>query len=112
MKHERNHHGAVDKSFSEQQTRIVDANYILCEKNCTRTRSGIGSYGRWQAHRQTGGRQVADEIQVNLEIFKNHCTYIERFDILLRLTKVEHHYSSRNAFQVFFRVKYIVTLVF
>ena len=22
----------------------------------------------------TAGRQVADEIQVNLEIFKNHCT--------------------------------------
>ena len=33
MKHERNHQGAVDKSFSEQQIRIVDANYILCEKN-------------------------------------------------------------------------------
>ena len=32
MKHERNYHGAVDKSFSEQQIRIVDANYILCEK--------------------------------------------------------------------------------
>ena len=32
MKDERNHHGAVDKSFSEQQIRIVDANYILCEK--------------------------------------------------------------------------------
>ena len=31
MKHERNHHGVVDKSFSEQQIRIVDANYILCE---------------------------------------------------------------------------------
>ena len=26
--------------------------------------------GRWQA----GSRQVADKIQVNLEIFKNHCT--------------------------------------
>ena len=60
MKHERNHQGAVDKSFAEQQIRIVDANYILCEKNWTRTRSGTGSYGR----------QVADEMQVNLEIFK------------------------------------------
>ena len=69
MKHERNHHGAVDKSFSEQQIRIVDVNYILCEKNWTRTRSGTGSYGR-----QAGGRQVSDEIQVNLEFFKNHCT--------------------------------------
>ena len=26
------------------------------------------------AGRQVAGRQVADEIQVNLEIFKNHCT--------------------------------------
>ena len=64
MKDERNHHGAVDKSFSEQWIRIVDANYILCEKNWTRTRSGTGS---------AGGRQVVDEIQVNLEIFKSHC---------------------------------------
>ena len=65
MKDEGNHQGAVDKSFSEQRIRIVDANYILCEKNWTRTRSGAGSYGRWQ---------MADEIQVNLEIFNNHCT--------------------------------------
>ena len=70
MKYERNDHSAVDKSFSEQQIRIVDVNYILCEKNWTCTRSGTGSYGR-----QAGGRwQVVDEIQVNLEIFKNHCT--------------------------------------
>ena len=69
MKHERNHHGAVDKSFLEQQIRIVDVNYILCEKNWTHTRSGTGSYGR-----QAGGRHMADKIQVNLEIFKNHCT--------------------------------------
>ena len=67
MKDEGNHQGAVDKSFSEQRIRIVlivDTNYILCEKNWSRTRSGTGSYG-WQ---------VADEIQVNLEIFNNHCT--------------------------------------
>ena len=64
MNDERNQHGAVDKSFSEQRIHIVDANYILCEKNWTRTRSGTGSYGR----------QVVDEIQVNLKIFKNHCT--------------------------------------
>ena len=55
MKDERNHHGAVDKSFSEQRIRIVDANYILCEKNWTRTCSGTGSYGRWHAD----GRQMA-----------------------------------------------------
>ena len=58
----------MDKSFSEQRIRIVDANYILCEKNWTHTRSGTGSYSR------QADRQVADEIQVNLEIFKNHCT--------------------------------------
>ena len=99
MKDERNHHGVVDKSFSEQRIRIVDANYILCEKNWTRTRSGTKSYGRWQL----------DEIQVNLETLKS--LYIERFDFLLRLTNVQHHYSNRNAFQVFFRVKSIVKLV-
>ena len=65
MKHKRNHHGAVDKSFSEQQIRIVDANYILCENNWPRIPRGTGSYGR-----QAGARQMADEIQVNLEIFK------------------------------------------
>ena len=65
MKHERNYHDAVDKSFSEQQIHIVDANYILCEKNWTHTGTGTGSYDR-----QAGGRQVVDKIQVNLEIFK------------------------------------------
>ena len=65
MKHERNHRGALDKSFSEQQIRIVDTNYILCEKKWTCTCSGTGSYGR-----QAGGRQMTDEIQVNLEILK------------------------------------------
>ena len=57
MKDEENHQGAVDKSFSEQRIRIVDANYILCEKNWTRTRSGTGPYGRWQmadGRRNTG----------------------------------------------------------
>ena len=65
MKDEGNHQGEVDKSFSEQRIRTLDANYILCEKNWTCTPSGTGSYGRWQA-----GRQVADEIQVKLQIFK------------------------------------------
>ena len=58
----------MDKSFSEQRIRIVEANSIPCEKNWTRTRSGTGSYGR-QAGRQAGRWQVADEIQVNLENF-------------------------------------------
>ena len=60
MKDEGYHQGAVDKSFSEQWIHIVDANYILCEKNWTHTRSRTGSYGR----------QMADEIHVNLEILK------------------------------------------
>ena len=56
MKDEGNHQSAVDKSFSEQRIRIVDANYILCEKNWTRTHSGTGSYGRQVAdgRRNTG----------------------------------------------------------
>ena len=58
----RNHHGTVDKSFSEQWVRIVDANYILCEKNWTSTRSGTGSYGRQVEGRwQAGGRQNTGE---------------------------------------------------
>ena len=32
MKDERNHHGAVDKSFSEQRIRILDANYFFVQK--------------------------------------------------------------------------------
>ena len=59
----------MDKSYLEQQIHIVDANYILCKKNWTHTHSGTGFYSR-----KAGGRQVVDEIQVNLEISKNHCT--------------------------------------
>ena len=73
MKDEGNHHGAGDKCFSKQRIYIIDANYILCEKKWTCTHSGTGSYGRQVAGRQAG-RQVADKIQVKLEIFKNHCT--------------------------------------
>ena len=77
MKDKGHHQGAVDKSFSEQRIRIVDTNYILCEKNWICTRSGTGSYSKQagrQAGRQADGRQMADEIQVNFKIFKNHCT--------------------------------------
>ena len=49
--------------------------------------------GRWQA----GGRRNTGEFG-----FFKKSLYIERFDFLLRLTKVQHHYSSRNAFQVLF----------
>ena len=61
MKDEGDHQGAVDKSFSEQQIRIVDANYILCEKNWTRTLSRTRSYGRQVAGRQAGGRRNTGE---------------------------------------------------
>ena len=55
MKDEGNYQGTVDKSFSEQRIRIVDANYILYEKNWTRTHSGTGSYGRQMAVRRNTG---------------------------------------------------------
>ena len=67
MKDEGYHQGAVDKSFSEQQIRIVDANYILCEKNWTHTRSGNRFYGR-QAGRQAGGRRNTGEFGIFLKI--------------------------------------------
>ena len=100
---EGNHQGAVDKSFSEQRIHIVDANYIVCEKHWTRTHSETASYGRQVA----GGRRNTGEFG-NFE----QSLYIERFNFLLRLTKVQHHYSRRNAFHVFLWVKSIVKLVF
>ena len=36
--------------------------------------------------------------------------YTETFDFLLHLAKVQHHYSSTNAFQALFRVKSIARL--
>ena len=94
MKDEGNHHGAVDKFLSEQWIRTVDANYILCEK--------IGPVHLAEPSLTAGGRQVA--VRRNTGEFGNFkkSLYIERFDFLLCLTKVQHHYSSRNAFQVFF----------
>ena len=59
-----------------------------------------------------GGRQVAVRRNTGEFGYFKKSLYIERFDFLLCLTKVQHHYSSRNAFQVFFRVKSIVKLVF
>ena len=57
----------------------------------------------------TASRQ-ADKMQVNFEIFKTN--YTETFDFSLRLAKVQHHYSSTNAFQALFRVKSIARLFF
>ena len=49
MKDEGNLQGAVDKSFSKQRIRFVDANYILCEKigPVHIAEEGITA-GRWQ----------------------------------------------------------------
>ena len=55
----------------------------------------------------TAGRQagrLADEIQVNFEIFKISCR-AEIFVFSLRLTKIQHHYSLTNAFQWVFSDK-------
>ena len=62
MKDERNHQDTVDKSFLEQQIRIVDTNYILCEKK-------LDPYME-----QNWVLRQAYEIQVNSEICKNHYT--------------------------------------
>ena len=42
----------------------------------------------------------ADEIQVNFKFFETN--YTETFKFSLRLAKVQHHYSSTNAFQALF----------
>ena len=38
--------------------------------------------------------------------------YVKIFDLLLRLTKVQHHYRLSNAFQLAFWVKPIARLIF
>ena len=63
--------------------------------------SYVGGRAGGRAGRQ--GRQ-ADEIEVNFDFFKTH-VYIETFNFSLRLTKVRHHYSSTNVFQVVFSGK-------
>ena len=58
-----------------------------------------------------GDRQAvrqSDEMQVNFKIF----LYTKTFDFSLRLAKVQHHYSSTNAFQVLFSVKVYCKVVF
>ena len=66
MKDERNYHGAVDKSFSKQRICIVDTNTFFVRK--------IGPVHIAELGLTAGSRQVAGEIQLNLGIFKNHCT--------------------------------------
>ena len=52
----------------------------------------------------TAGR-LADEIQVNFEIFKVGCRSKYPTQVSFRLTKVQHHYSLTNAFQLVFSGK-------
>ena len=53
-----------------------------------------------------GGRQNTGEFGIFLKSL-----YIERFNFLLSLGKIQHHYSSRNSFQVLLQIKSIVKLV-
>ena len=55
-------------NLSEQQICIVDANYILCEKNWTRTRSGTGSYGRQVVIRRNAGEFGIFKITIHRKI--------------------------------------------
>ena len=57
----------------------------------------------------TAGRQ-ADEIQVNFKILKTHCT--SKHLTFRCLTKVQHHYSSNNVFQVVFLDKTYCKAIF
>ena len=72
-------------NLSEQRICIVDANYILYEKNWTHTHSGTGSYGRQaggiQAGRWHTGRWQAG-VRRNTGEFRNflRSLYIEKFD--------------------------------
>ena len=66
MKDKSNRHGAVGKSSSEQHFRKSAAITFIVRNFWSPTPSATGSYGR------LAGRQ-ADEIQVNLKIFKVGC---------------------------------------
>ena len=59
MKDERNYHGTVYKSFSEQRICIVDANYNLCEKIGP---VHVAEPGLTAGGRQMAGRWQSDEI--------------------------------------------------
>ena len=52
----------------------------------------------------TAGR-LADEIQVNFEIFKIGCRSKYSGNLSLRLSKVQHHYSLTYAFKLVFSDK-------
>ena len=64
MKDKRNRHGAVGKSSSEQHFHKSATITFIVRNFWSPTPSTTGSYSR----------QVADEMQVNFEIFKTNCT--------------------------------------
>ena len=66
MKDKSNRHGTVDKSSSEQHFRKSVAITIIVWNFWSRTPSATRSYGRLAGW-------LADEIQVNFEIFKIGC---------------------------------------
>ena len=67
MKDKRNRHGAVGKSSSEQHFRKSPLLPLLCEISGALHLAQPGLTAGWQAGR------LADEIQVNFEIFKVGC---------------------------------------
>ena len=67
MKDKRNHHGAVDKSSSEQHFRKCVVITFIVEISGVLHLVEPGLTAGWQAGR------LADEIQVNFEIFKVGC---------------------------------------
>ena len=57
-----------------------------------------------------GGRQAADEIQVNLEIFKNHCT--SKYSTFALFNQGIASLQQQKCIPYIFQVKSIVKLVF
>ena len=83
---------------------------LLCEISGALNLAQPGLTAGRQAGRQAGklaGRQ-SDEIQVNFKIFKVGCRSKYVFDLSVRLTKVQHHYSLTNAV---FQVKPVARLI-
>ena len=99
MKDKRNHHGAADKPSSEQQFRkspllrgISGAVHLAL----------VGLVAGWLAGRQNPGK---------FQNFKN-LLQIEMLGFSLRLTKVQHYYSSTNAFKLVFSAKAYCKVIF
>ena len=79
---------------------------LLCEISGALHLAQPGLMAGWLA----GGRAGRLAGRRNTGEFRNF--QVEIFDLSLHLTKVQHHYSLTNAFQLVFRVKPIARLVF